>query len=106
MTKFKRIGMAAVLLSVLASPVLARHAASSARRLPRASSAQPGNREIPTANTAIISNGPNGGSEAVGTPHSTMPAITTRPSYRESAALTKRAKCCLEQPHKLIGFMS
>ena len=32
MTKFKRIGMAAVLLSVLASPVLARHAASSAGR--------------------------------------------------------------------------
>ena len=32
MTKFKRIGMAAVLLSVLASPVMARHAASSARR--------------------------------------------------------------------------
>ena len=53
MTKFRLIGVAAVLVSVLAGPAMARHVISVHATPPRASFVRPGKREIPTASIAI-----------------------------------------------------
>lgn len=79
----------------LAAPASARHLISGLNYSAQSVFCATRDRETLTANIATTSNGPNGGSEALGTAHSTMLAGIILATSLENAASTHKAKYCL-----------
>jgi len=103
MTRFRLIGAAAVLFSVLAGPVMARHVISSPGR--PAQSIFCATREAGNPHSKYcdyLAPGANGDSAAVGTVASITLACLTPAIYRENAALMSGAKYYLGRTHEVI----